>query len=213
MKGTMSMPSFKRYLHEEARDFTTKRDVENWLNNKGIFSYTVNEDLTVDSDKNVDLLNKGIYVLPVKFRKISGAFNIAFNHLESLRGCPEEVFGNFRCRNNLLQSFEGAPKYVGKDFLIGGNPRLTSLHDIYKHVKQIDGMLIMDTKPIKDSILGLLMIRGLKEVDDGDSHRPHTHTQPFIILNTYLPNTTGKDAVYECQEELIDAGFEKFAKL
>ncbi len=59
--------------------------------------------------------------------KVTGNFYCEGNELTSLKGCPSEVGGNFRCDdNNDLTSLEGCPKKVGGDFDCSRD-KLTSL--------------------------------------------------------------------------------------
>ena len=73
----------------------------------------------------------------VKFGKVSGDFicegTNSSNNLTSLKGAPQEVGGDFLCRENQLTSLEGAPQKVGGDFYCGKN-ELTSLKGAPKEV-------------------------------------------------------------------------------
>jgi hypothetical protein len=61
----------------------------------GIENYTINDDGTVDVDGNVNLGNKGLTKLPLRFRNVSGYFYCHVNQLISLEGAPQKVGGNF----------------------------------------------------------------------------------------------------------------------
>ncbi|MCK9476329.1 MAG: hypothetical protein M0R46_10435 [Candidatus Muirbacterium halophilum] len=91
-----------------------------------IKNYIINEDGSIDVDGKVDLYNKKLKVLPLKFRKVSGDFHCGCNQLTSLEGAPKSVGGEFRCRNNKLTSLVGSPQRVGGDFNCSVN-QLTSL--------------------------------------------------------------------------------------
>ena len=91
-----------------------------------IKNYIINEDGSIDVDGNVDLYDKKLKVLPLKFRKVSGYFKCSFNELTSLKGSPQSVGGWFDCNDNQLTSLEGAPQSIGGDFFCCGN-QLTSL--------------------------------------------------------------------------------------
>ena len=109
----------------------------------GIENYTINTDGAIDVDGDVDLSNKNLKELPVKFRNVSGAFSCSHNNLTTLVGSPQSVSGyfwcsdnklttlvgaprlvsgHFWCRINKLTTLEGAPKLVGGDFSCYGNP-------------------------------------------------------------------------------------------
>jgi hypothetical protein len=92
----------------------------------GISKYTINSDGTIDVEGNVNLSNRGLTKLPIKFGRVSGYFWCHNNKLTSLVGAPKSLAGYFSCRNNNLTSLEGAPQSVGGDFYCSYN-NLTSL--------------------------------------------------------------------------------------
>lgn len=153
----------------------------------------------------------------IKFNKTE-SFSIADNALETLDGCPSFVDGDFNCQNNKLKSFEGAPSIITSDGLFGGN-LFDSLHNIHEHIKQVDGSLYFVSQysymkrscPIKSSVLGLLRIKGLQTVTLTDARDKSDDLYKVQeIINTYLKKP---DQLMECQDALIDAGLEEFAKL
>ncbi len=158
--------------------------------------------------------------------KVNGIFNCAANELTSLKGSPKEVRNNFQCSNNKLKTLEGAPKEIGGNFFCSHNElitlkgaperikfnffcinnNLTSLQGIHKHIKSIGKELHLEHNPIKSHVLGVLLIEQcIKILLD--------NIEVQQILNKYLPNTQGREALYDCQEELINAGFEEYAQL
>ncbi len=77
-----------------------------------IRNYTINDDDgTVDVDDNVNLCNKGLTQLPLKFGRVNGYFDCGRNHLTSLEGSPQYV-EEFYCSNNELKTLEEGPKIV-----------------------------------------------------------------------------------------------------
>jgi len=91
-----------------------------------IKNYIINEDDSIDVDGNVDLYNKELKLLPLKFRKVSGNFLCGFNKLTSLEGAPQRVGGDFYGYNNQLTSLVGCPQNIGGNFHCSDN-QLTSL--------------------------------------------------------------------------------------
>jgi hypothetical protein len=75
----------------------------------------------------------------------------------------------------------------------------------------------MRNSRIKSNVLGLLLIEGVKSVKLQSSNVDVKHGVDLdaveVILNKYLPNTRGRQAIIECQKELIEAGLEEYAKL
>jgi hypothetical protein len=86
-----------------------------------IRNYTINSEGSISVEGEVDLEDKGLTKLPIKFKEVSGTFWCDNNDLTSLKGCPERVGGGFGCWNNKLTSLEGCPKYVNGDFYCYNN--------------------------------------------------------------------------------------------
>ena len=81
-------------------DTSSKEGVKQFLNLIGIKEYTINEDLSVDVEGNVDISGKGLGTIPVKFGRVGGYFTCHSNRLTSLQGSPQEVGGSFYCSSN-----------------------------------------------------------------------------------------------------------------
>jgi hypothetical protein len=153
---------------------------------------------------NVNLRNnKKLTKLPVKFGTVGGYFYCHDNAVSSLKGAPSSVGGSVDFWHNQLNSLKGAPSSIGGDLDFHENP-LTSLEGVHKIIKRINGVLYLTGNHlIKSGGIGLLLIEGLKDIDAD---------QPaFKIINKYLGQ--GKKGLLYCQDELIDAGYEEFAKL
>lgn len=142
-------------------------------------------------------------------KKINGDFNASSNSLFNMKGGPDVVLGYLLLNNNKLKSFEGFPSIISRDLVIRNN-NITTLKNIHKHIKQINGYLILDTDKIKDSILGLFYIDGLKGV--GGASNDNTEPKWVDIFNRVY-GEKGKKGIIDCQEELIEAGLDKFAEL
>ena len=102
---------------EEIREICRKYDITNWI---------PREDGTVDVNVDVDLSDKRLSSIPLKFGKVKGNFNCEGNNLIDLKGCPTEVTGNFNCRQNRLTTLYGGPSKVGGGFNCKEN-KLTDL--------------------------------------------------------------------------------------
>ena len=156
-------------------------------------------------------------------KEVDGNFACYDNKLTSLKGGPKEVDGNFSCFNNKLTSLIGSPQKVGADFICASNKltslegcpqkvvgdfycsenQLTNLKDIHKHIKFINGFANFYSNPIESHVVGLLLIDGLEHVYlDNEQVRD--------IINKHL--NVGRD-VFECIDELLEAGFPEFAKI
>ena len=95
-----------------------RAQIEKWLEEMGVENYTINDDLTIDVNGNVNLNYKNLNSFPsfIKFGKIERYFDCGYNYLTSLKGCPQKVNLGFYCNHNQLISLKGCPKYVGWDF-------------------------------------------------------------------------------------------------
>ena len=100
--------------------------VEKWLEDHGVKNYTINEDLSVVVNGDVDISFKDLECIPISFRNVSGKFNCGYNKLFTLEGCPVSVGGDFYCVNNKLTLLEGCPTSVAGNFYCYNN-YLTSL--------------------------------------------------------------------------------------
>ena len=172
---------------------------------------------------SVRLNNKRLVKLPVKFGKIGGGFSCIASQLTSLEGAPHTVGENFSCEINKLTSLKDAPQMVGGSFSCNGNKltslegaphtigggvrcghnQLTSLEGIHKLIKKINGDIYIEGNSITSGGIGLILIDGLTKIIS--SH------PAFKIINKYLGQ--GKKGLLLCQDELINADYEEYAKL
>ena len=114
----------------------TKEEINKICKEYGIHSCTINKDMSIDVDGDVDLSYQKFKQLPLTFNKVSGDFYChSCQNLTSLQGAPKEVSGDFSCNNcTNLTSLHGAPKEVGGDFYCNNCPNLTSLQGGPKEV-------------------------------------------------------------------------------
>ncbi len=160
-------------------------------------------------------------------RNIHGSLNCSSNRMTSLEGCPSVIGGDFNCIVNNLTTLKGGPKVVGGDYFCKEN-KLTSLEGVAEEVKELYAMhnkintLINISKQLKkcthidltgnviqDGGLGLLLVEGLEHVETAMCGKPFKDA--IVIITKYLVD--GRAGILECQEELIDAGLERFAIL
>lgn len=106
--------------------FENFNDIDDVCRKYNIENYTINEDGSIDVDGDVDFTDKGISKIPLRFNIVSGVFNISYNNLITLEGCPKAVGEDFYCYNNQLTSLEGGPEYVGGGYSCQNN-QLVSL--------------------------------------------------------------------------------------
>ena len=106
----MKLFRYQNFINE------SKEDIHSICRKYDIKNYTINEDGSIDVDGNVNLYDKKLIELPLKFGKVSGDFDCSENKLTSLSGSPREVGEYFYCYSNELLSLEGSPSEVGGDF-------------------------------------------------------------------------------------------------
>jgi hypothetical protein len=105
--------------------FESNLEIEKICKNLGIEDFQIVDEL-VNVLKNVDISDKELTRIPVKFGRVEGNFYCYNNQLTHLEGGPQSVGGDFDCRNNQLIHLEGCPEIVGGDFYCRNN-QLTSL--------------------------------------------------------------------------------------
>jgi len=141
-------PIIKRKNEEEIHSICKKYRIGMYTGREGVRKYTINSDGSIDVDGDVDLCDKGLTKLPLKFNNVSGNFYCSNNQLMSLSGAPQTVAGGFYCYNNNLTSLEGAPQTVGGYFTCTNN-KLTSLDGLeFKSFKFVN----LENNPIDELV-------------------------------------------------------------
>ena len=85
---------FEGYQSEsEVSKICNKYRINNWSLVDGL----------VNVDGGVNLYNRGLTELPLKFGTVTGSFDCDDTVLTSLVGCPLRVGGNFYCSYNKLK--------------------------------------------------------------------------------------------------------------
>lgn len=161
---------------------TTREEVANILYDYRIYSYIINDDLTVNINGNISLANYKFSHFPVKFGTVSGNFN-----------CSD---------NSSLLSLEGAPTSLTGSFICTYCPNITALEGIGEVLSGAKGLLYFTWEYIDKGGLGFLQTEA--------SRLAEISTAPFKIINKYMKR---KDDIFECQSELIEAGYEDYAIL
>ena len=84
--------------------YTDKQNIINWLEKHAVKSYTLVPDeqygFIVNVIGDVDLSDRNLLNIPVKFSEVTGIFNCSDNKLISLEFCPHKVGGIFNCSYN-----------------------------------------------------------------------------------------------------------------
>ena len=114
--------SYKIFESIDDQFLKTYEEVVRWLGDYDIGKYTINKDLTVDVDGDVDLDDFNLKYLPVQFGKVNGYFFCDKNNLNSLKGCPIEIKEEFACSVNEIYNLDGFPKNIGSTIFFDKNP-------------------------------------------------------------------------------------------
>jgi hypothetical protein len=107
--------------------------------------YTTNADGSIDVQGSVNLNDRLITKLPVKFRNVSGSFCCCgCISLTSLEGSPKYVSGDFYCYGcTSLTTLKGAPKSVGGDFYCCGCKRKFSEEEVRQYT-DVRGIIFVE---------------------------------------------------------------------
>lgn len=98
----------------------TKEEIKAWLDEYWIEHYTINDDLTVDVDGDVDLDSEKLTEIPVQFGRVNGAFLCCSNSLTSLSGIPKIIEDGFVCLDNPLENELNLNKSIVGQSIIKG---------------------------------------------------------------------------------------------
>lgn len=187
-------------------------DIRKWLQDMSVVNFTIGSNSKVTVQGDVDISAAGLSRLPVQFEEVTGNFICSRNSLVSLAGCPRRVVRHFDCSMNNLDTLDYCPEEVGANFICKDND-ITSLIGISDKIKTLGFILLAPVRfyitfeKIKTGGLGLLLIDKLNIIEDENSKIDYG---PAGIINKYLGHP---DRIFECQEELIEAGFEEYAQL
>ncbi|MDD5649179.1 MAG: hypothetical protein PHF86_01995 [Candidatus Nanoarchaeia archaeon] len=149
MKIVKESINFERGLDpKESMNIGIKPKITDWLYNYFIVTsqatkqsyFKINDDLTIDIYGFFATSWKGNFPDYIQFNKIftnknnNGDFQIgAGNKMNTLRGCPKIVEGNFDCTKNNLKNLIGGPIIVEGTYYCGQNP-LESLEGLAKEI-------------------------------------------------------------------------------
>ena len=110
--------------------------------------YRVNQDGSIDVDKDVNLSHRNLYQLPLKFNKINGHFSCEDNKLSNLNGCPREIKKYFNCGHNDLTTLVGGPNKVGGGYYCEYN----HLKDVHGFPEYFYGTVGIESNPVYEII-------------------------------------------------------------
>lgn len=98
------------------------KTIKSICNHYHIYNWLINDETgLIDVHCDVDLKNRNLTKLPLKFGIIKGYFNCGLNRLKTLENCPIEVGEYFSCHNNLLTSLDNDPLIVNGNYYCYSN--------------------------------------------------------------------------------------------
>ncbi len=215
------MRNFKQFLTESQApwQFKTKQEIETHL--KSIFprsdfehikinddlSVSMNDDLVIDSYMLTKYHN--LNLLPVQYKDVTELY-ITCRNIDSLQGLPYTCNKFYVSFKTNITSLEYAPLQIkegGLQLHLQDNIK-NAIGIGRKYLKEINGILWLPNS-IESNVLGICTIKKLQSIkflNDDFETSPSLRTVSDI-LNKHLH----KD-IDECQEELIQNGFEDYAK-
>lgn len=197
-----------------------KKEIRSLLkaNFKTTGQVTIDAEGLITCQGNV-ILKRQLPQFPVRFKSVLGYFQCDYNQLTTLDGAPESVGGSFLGSSNQLISLKGAPKNVVGSFVCINN-QLTSLEGAPSSVGDLfschlNPLTSLQGMPLELNYLAipytptlpLLRCLAAKSISLRSSIN---HTTVETILNKYAGQ--GRRAMFDCQKDLIDAGFEDNAR-
>lgn len=128
--------------------------------------------------------------------------------IHSLEGLPNQIdFLYFDASLQRILSFEGLPKNIRRLVFSGERDEPFDITNIAKHAGEITNITTYSDKLVTNTpILAAFKIKGLNSITNpnsvGEAH------EVFKIVNQHLSSGD----ILSCQDELIDAGFEQYAR-
>ena len=142
----------------------TKQDIITLCKKYNITNYTINNDMSIDVNHDVDLCFKQLKEIPVNFNRVNGFFDCSHNKLNSLKNSPNYVNSFFNCNFNKLNSLKECPNYIEYDFFCNKN-KLDSLNGCPKY---INGGFYCSQNKLKSLKGSPFVIKGNLHIDDNN---------------------------------------------
>ena len=132
---------------------------------------------------------------------ITGNVNLGFCDFKRLPWKFSKVTNDFDVYENRLKDFTNFPYYIGGLCWLSNND-IKSLVGVHKHIKHCK-TLNFNNNPLEEGGLGLLLIDGLEKII--------SDIPALKIIAKYVGQ--GKKGMMLAHAELIENGYEAFAKL
>jgi len=184
----------------------TKQQLEAWLKDVGV---KPDEYSVVDGKLNIKtsvMITEHEYTkLPVPFGKVEGDFEVAIPTLESFKNFPSKIGGNLTVYYSRIQNFEELDVTVGGGVLLSKNNELMDYRKVQKHIREVGSGVSVDSLDENTmGGLGFLLIKGIQYI------QVTSNSKIEEIMNKHFKEDAD---LLEVQEELIDSGFKKVARI
>ena len=136
-------------------------------------------------------------------------YDCSYCDLTTLKGAPNAVKKFSAFKNKKLSSLEHAPQIIETQLNISATS-ITSLHNIHKQIKYLKQIFLPNDVEVTH-ILGLMLIEGLNTISQFQG--AGCNTEAFDIVDKYLKQPMSKQRMFDCQDELMQAGFKEYAQL
>lgn len=152
-----------------------------------------------------------------QLQKFINDFGVANKGLKIFKGA------SYNTGTETIHDFSRLPNVIETDLILNNNCEFDSLKGIHLHFTKINGSILCDGLKIKSHVLGVIKINGVTDLSLGADWRksftgtktPNRGFELEEIIKEHLPASNkykGGD-ILDCQDALIEAGFDEYAKL
>jgi len=178
---------------------TTVEEVQKYFD-VGRYSIKIIDGVVDINAEDCSLADFIIKKIPFQLGKVTGNLRFIHTSLTTLEGSPETVTGYFSCSGCVnLTNLIGGPKIVGGDYYC---------YDI-DNLESFEGMPDTTSKFVCDWKPNIHMLKLLKYPNLTIYQNQYVEQ----IMKKYTGQKPLRQAIIQCQKELIDAGYSGCAKL
>ncbi len=144
--------------------------------------------------------------------EVEKSYQVHDTKLTSLEFCPSIIKGSFDCSNTNIRSLDHGPLKVENYCDVAENNILHLMGIGRKYFREIGEELTLPDS-IQSHILGLCLIKKLFSLEfiKPDRSRYHNQDDKYLIIEKIMREHLQSDGS-ECQEELMQNGFNDYAK-
>ena len=154
----------------------TDEEIHELCKKYNIINYEIHDDMSISVNGDVSFYKQGLSHLPLRFKKVSGFFDMAYNPIKTLKGCPIEIGGDFSCSYTKIKSFDHAPKKVGGILCKGNDIKSTN------NIPYVERNIIISENKLES-------LDGIQEIINGNFYCGHNELkslEPVIEVKGHL---------------------------